>query len=319
MSKANWQLLLAAAEELTATGGSPFGRQDLIREVHRLNPDRTENSLNPTIQGMTINAPGGVPVACGPVFRRVSRGLYELLSASARLDPPQKPQSGPRGPRSSTNKSKERIEELISGFDEYVFLYERQFPFTKAGQFQLHRQTIERRRQHGTVQNALTDQLFIDLLYRTLQKWGIGVRGSRLVPLPRFQQVLVSHLDVLDALQNHSIENPPSRVAQRVYDLIANLGVVDNKAKLVAGSKTLHHLLPDLVPPVDRRYTGAFFGWSTLAPQDSQERIFLEAFGAFEKIAAAVQPSRLVGAGWRTSSSKIIDNAIVGYCLSNDL
>jgi hypothetical protein len=56
-----------------------------------------------------------------------------------------------------------------------------------------------------------------------------------------------------------------------------------------------------------------------LAKQDAQERIFLEAFGAFERISAVVRPSRLVGSGWRTSSSKIVDSAIVGYCLSNDL
>lgn len=28
----------------------------------------------------------------------------------------------------------------------------------------------------------------------------------------------------------------------------------------MAGSKTLHHLLPDLVPPIDREYTRPFFG-----------------------------------------------------------
>lgn len=320
MDMANWQLLLKAAEELAAAGGSPFGRQDLIRAVHRTDPDRPKHSLNPTIQGMTANAPGGIRVACGPVFRRVGRGLYELLSESERNGLPQKPPSdGLRGRRSPTSKTKERVDELISGFDEYAALYDRQFPFTKAGQYQLHRQTIERRRQLGTVESALADHLFVDLLYRTLQKWGIGIRGSRLVPLPQFQQALLAHLGTMEELQGCSIERPRARSAQHVYKLIANLGVVENKARLVAGSKTLHHLLPDLIPPVDRRYTGAFFSWSTLAPQDAQERIFLEAFGAFETIAAAVLPSRLVGAGWRTSSSKILDNAIVGYCLANDL
>jgi hypothetical protein len=38
----------------------------------------------------------------------------------------------------------------------------------------------------------------------------------------------------------------------------------------VPGTKALHHLLPDLVPPMDRAWTGAFFHWSTTAPQNAE-------------------------------------------------
>jgi hypothetical protein len=51
----------------------------------------------------------------------------------------------------------------------------------------------------------------------------------------------------------------PSDLAGALAQLIGSLGVVTNKAKLVAGTKTLHHLLPDLVPPMDRAWTGLFF------------------------------------------------------------
>jgi len=36
-------------------------------------------------------------------------------------------------------------------------------------------------------------------------------------------------------------------------------------------------------------------------------------------VAQQTHPARLVGDGWRTSASKIIDNAIVGFCIENDM
>jgi hypothetical protein len=47
--------------------------------------------------------------------------------------------------------------------------------------------------------------------------------------------------------------------ADRLGQVIESLGVVENKAKLVAGTKALHHLLPDLVMPMDRAWAGKFF------------------------------------------------------------
>lgn len=82
----------------------------------------------------------------------------------------------------------------------------------------------------------------------------------------------------------------------------------------MAGTKTLHHLLPDLVPPMDRAWTGAFFCWSTAAPQYAQQVTFSRTFAGLAEIAWTVQPARYVGPGWRTSVSKLVDNAAIGYC-----
>ena len=78
-------------------------------------------------------------------------------------------------------------------------------------------------------------------------------------------------------------------VAASLDRLVSDLGVVDNKSLLVAGTKTLHHLLPDLVPPMDRRWTGAFFGWWPIDPQNRQTAILSEAYGWFVEIAQAVK------------------------------
>jgi hypothetical protein len=160
---------------------------------------------------------------------------------------------------------------MVERFDEYVATYDRLVPFTRSGQYELHRETIDRRRQFGTVTAAVHDARFTDLLYRTLQAWGIGRRASRLAPLPAFRESLVLHARAIAALEFLSLESLDSAAVVPVLDrLITELAVVDNWARIVAGTKTLHHLLPDLVVPMDRAWTGAFFGWSTTDPQNRQ-------------------------------------------------
>ncbi len=87
----------------------------------------------------------------------------------------------------------------------------------------------------------------------------------------------------------------------------------------MAGTKALHHLLPELVVPMDRVYTRTFFRWYMPQFQSDQRRVFEDAFGHFAAIARATDPERLVGPGWRTSRTKILDNAVVGFCLAEAL
>jgi hypothetical protein len=60
-----------------------------------------------------------------------------------------------------------------------------------------------------------------------------------------------------------------------------------NNAKLVAVTKTLHHLLPDLFVPFDRAYTAWFFRWSGPHIQYHQERVFRETYSAFRSVGQA--------------------------------
>lgn len=39
------------------------------------------------------------------------------------------------------------------------------------------------------------------------------------------------------------------------WQVIENLGIVRNRSLIVSGTKALHHVLPGLVPPMDRAWT----------------------------------------------------------------
>ena len=95
-----------------------------------------------------------------------------------------------------------------------------------------------------------------------------------------------------------------------------------SRSQLVANTKTLHHILPDLIPPVDRRYTLAYFGVNTMLPgQKRAGSIFEHLFPAFVRIAAAlsVKLERMVDLteeNWHTSTTKVIDNALLGAMMA---
>ena len=170
----------------------------------------------------------------------------------------------------------ERTGKLCGAFGHYVRVYDERVPFT-GEQLAAHRECIRLRWEDGSVHAAVGDERFIQALQRTLRAWGIGVRASRLVPADDFVAALHAALPQLEDLEPRTIDGElPADIADRLWFLISSLGIVKNSAKIVAGTKTLHHLLPDLVVPMDRAWTGTFFRFHLPEWQDpaSQRRIF---------------------------------------------
>ena len=67
-----------AAKHLDRTQET-FTRRDIIEHIKQKYPDVNPDTVNPMIQGMTVNAPGGAPGALGSnVLYRVGRGRYKL-------------------------------------------------------------------------------------------------------------------------------------------------------------------------------------------------------------------------------------------------
>lgn len=219
-------------------------------------------------------------------------------------------------------KVKRRIEELIAKFSHYLHIFETRNPFTQYGQMELHVRTITLLKQLGGTANALRSLEYTGALYRTLEAWGMNSRGAKLKPLPEFRAALAVKADEISALEPLSLQDcqEPAALAEKLWQIISDLEVSENWSKLVAGTKTLHHLLPTLVPPIDRAYTRVFFQWYGQMFQYQQSRFLDDTLPYFVTIAQSVAlDEHVTGRGWRTSLTKLIDNAIVGYCVENSL
>lgn len=109
------------------------------------------------------------------------------------------------------------------------------------------------------------------------------------------------------------------KVINDIWTVIEGLKIVENEARLIPCTKALHHLLPELIVPMDRKYTQAFLMFYNNEFQYGQRKVFEVAFRTFVKIAKATSPVRYVGSGWHTSQTKVIDNAVIGYCIAKGI
>jgi hypothetical protein len=204
---------------------------------------------------------------------------------------------------------------LIREFPRYLEVFARNPPFRRRGQLEYHAETIQRGRELGSASKAIYDDQFLDALYRTLQAWGIGIRASKLKSFNEFVAALRAKRSEIFALENKAIDDPQLNVnetGQQLWRLIDSLDIVGNNTRIVAGSKALHHLLPELMVPIDRAYTQRFFCWQSPTFQYEQRAVFEQAFAAFAEIARRTNPGQYVNSGWHSSRTKVIDNAIVG-------
>jgi hypothetical protein len=317
-----WKTLVQAAVDLKDSGDGDFSWSDLMKKARTLDPSHYESAFGPVFQSMVIESPTPAVTPVGKVFTRVSRGSYELQFVPEGIG-----SSAPKLFEESVVRSitqtptqrdvRHRSLQLAANFDAYVAQFQAHVPFTKPRELTLHRLTIDRRRELGTVGAALEDEAFLDALFATLIVRGIGTRGTKLVPRAQFAVTLQSHKNEISALERFSIEDASldvTAVAERLSALSKDLGIVENVATVEPGSKALNYLLPDLVPPLDRRWSGKFFRWGQQDPLAHSQRIWIEAFTNLALVASQVAPSRLLDEEWNSSIAQILDNAMIGYC-----
>lgn len=322
-----WKLVLMVAERLQ-TESNAFRLTQIVNGVQQLDPSRGWTSIQPVVQGMTANAGKGPASPCGRPLWRVSQGIYrldisllEVMPQSTKEPDPFAPSRASHSKDGGINEVERRVAGVIDEFAICLETYDERIPFTRNGQYSLHRATIDGRRSFASVLDAIENEVFLRDFHQTLYAWGIGKRASRLVSLPEFRNRLRDCGEEISEFEHLRLDDPDldiSLTATRLWQLIEHLRVVQNVSLIVPGTKTLHHLLPDLVPPMDRAWTGAFFQWSMGAPE-YERSTFIRTFSSFATIAQGTEPSNFVGEEWRTSLTKVLDNAIIGYCKLHDI
>ena len=214
----------------------------------------------------------------------------------------------------STNRI-ENINILVKCFRIFLKAYAQNCPFRNEDQVKYHKRSIEIRKNYRNIEDALKDDNFLMYIYSTIKSWGIGKQGSILFSFDHFVNDIRKRKKQLIRLDHISIDDSNLDIkstSKNLSDLIFSLNIVDNEAKLVSSTKTLHHLLPDLVVPMDRTYTKTFFGWNDYEFQHEQKKCFEEAFRSFVWIAKEANPKQYLDEDLNTCKTKIVDNAIVG-------
>ena len=214
-----------------------------------------------------------------------------------------------------------RIVELCLRFEDHLDAFSRTELFTGPSWY-FHDKTLALRTTLG-LRGALRDDAFFDWLYATLVSWGLhrmGPGNTKLRDIQEIRDSIRSQEDRLTGLVNEKLTTAAladvPELTDALWTVLTSLRISVAEAQIVANAKALHHLLPDLVPPIDRQYTYRFFYGRTMLSIPEREA-FNEMFERFVRVATSQKDIvySKVGQPWHTSVSKVVDNAIVGFML----
>ncbi len=237
--------------------------------------------------------------------------------------PPAPRTSRPRVRRA--DRARRNVDNLITTFTECVNRFEQSNAFPGPSLY-FHERAIERRRAHADAASLLADIQFLETVYAVLPAWGMHRMGKQKAKVVEFDLMVDSFramAEPIQALWQRSITAIPdddvADVSEQVWYIIAGLKVSQSETRIVAGSKALHHVLPDLVPPIDRQYTFQFFTGQK-SVQHGDAAAFAEWFPYLCEIGRSCRPeiARITErAGFMaTSPAKVIDNAVIGFMQS---
>jgi len=154
----------------------------------------------------------------------------------------------------------------------------------------------------------------------------MGPKGAKLVDFESFKKTLSNQKEAITSLQDYQLiqlsQQNLNTIVDALWNILSNLKVSETETQIVAGSKALHHLLPKLIPPIDREHTIRFFyckkeAKTVVLPSGGEECIFKEMYPFFFEMSSKNREavSQHIGRGFHTSETKVIDNAIVGFVL----
>ncbi len=192
-----------------------------------------------------------------------------------------------------------------------------------------YREIIGMHRKSNGLDSLLNDNVFYPKVRSTLEKWNMDQRGAKLVSLDSLKESILAHrLGLIKLYQYKLYSLTEDRINHGIKGLLKGvffgLQVMESKRRIVGVSKALHFLLPDLVMPIDGRYTmGFFYGYNRYSNDTEVEfSTFMELFMKSYKVVnrLGLTQNDVNNEGWNTSVPKLIDNAIIGFYkyLEND-
>jgi len=176
---------------------------------------------------------------------------------------------------------------------------------------------------------VLADYKFKSDLYRAVKKWveKAAYKGCKLKSYDNFYKAIQKIGNDLEKIKKVTLESLVekeenlSQIKETLKSIFEKLETADQNVQLVSNSKTLFHLLPDLIMPVDREHVLSFFigrNRTNSVRREKETEYFIGVFNYYYRICKekSTQIKNIYYKKRReydSSIPKIIDNAICGY------
>jgi len=199
-------------------------------------------------------------------------------------------------------------------------------------------------------EEGFLEKKHLEMIYAVLPSWGMHRMGgdAKVCSFEVFQESIqnksvrdiimelkridddLSRIKDVKRRNDATIDKINSNVVDKIVELIPKIEASESGTRLVSASKTLHHILPNIVPPIDRRYSLRFMKRNTNINRDegTLAKIFIEGMIHFFndkswqdslKDVTLIEPKLPIGeiGAFNTSLPKIFDNLIVAYVRSH--
>jgi hypothetical protein len=177
-----------------------------------------------------------------------------------------------------------------------------------------YKKVINKIRSTDNYSSLFDNELFFEDVYATLATWGMHRGGNtRMADFNDFKKSIRDNTDFFVRLSKEKLEKTNLEdLREVILKIFDSLLVMERKEapKFVANSKIMHYLLPDLIPPMDRKYIASFF----YIRFKKENNDFWEVLSKFKEIAVKLNLTQDdLKNEWDISIPKIIDNAIIGF------
>lgn len=118
-------------------------------------------------------------------------------------------------------------------------------------------------------ENHFFSDRHIEMIYATLASWGMHKMGdpnitkAKMVSFVEFKHSILIHQKDFEKLREYRIDSCTyqeyDNYLNQLEKIYYNLRVSISDATIVANSKTMAHILPNIIPPLDRQYSIRFF------------------------------------------------------------
>jgi hypothetical protein len=234
-----------------------LSKNEAVDWFKRKYPEIDPKTVECHLTRMSTNAPSRLHYNAVPreddLLFKIDSNHFRLFDFHNDPDPiwseKQAPTLGNRKQR-EINDYRHQIAELIGNLDSLHNWFYAEEVFTGPSLY-FHRKAIETR-------NIPDNERHLEYVYATLVSWGMhrmGSGGSKMVAFDEFESSVHRLMDEIRAAQQISFEHVTESDWAILETVFKNLTIMRTGTSLVGNSKVMAHIMPNIVPPIDRAYT----------------------------------------------------------------
>jgi hypothetical protein len=224
----------------------------------------------------------------------------------------------PRIRPASIVQSESKIRDILVNAEKYHNQYYKADTFQGPSLF-FHQRALETRHEPGSLTH-------LEYVYAALASWGMhrmGKKGSKMRSFDKFRISIESVLKKILEAQAYNYTEMDDKKWSILENIFKGVKVMASGTSIVGNSKVMHHMLPNIVPPIDREYTLWYlrgntnikndlnYEWQLMKDIISNFFIPVASDAKFES-KASKWISRKDVYPWDTSILKVVDNLIIG-------